>query len=290
MSVETLSRREQAAEELASSIQETHRIPDPYHFEITPYGELFSPSARCLVKDKRVIDKTSPLGRLEYQALLSIEQWAVSRNEGVIVWVSPPYPGAYSVLKIIVSEIEYENGLKRLFNRAILFDFDENQSLEFTRGLAQFSQNQPNFFNLDQVRATPLILKTHGNFWIHALEELIDAPAVWEMVRIGEDRRLKEEALRQATMVQKEFFSIPGLYSTDEAQMAIKQVLGPYSGSCPPKTAFQVFSENSLVVGDGVNTKDPDFCRNCPVCGEAINCIVRAGQSCPSCRTVKRCG
>ena len=84
--------QEQVAEEIASYSLETKRIPDPYYFLVTSNGEIISPTAHCRIKDK-VEDKTGPLGRLEYQALLSIEQWAAASNEGVIIWVSPPSPG-----------------------------------------------------------------------------------------------------------------------------------------------------------------------------------------------------
>lgn len=286
--------KEQAAEELASYSLETKRIPDPYYFIVTKTGELFSPTAHCRIKDA-VEDKTGPVGSLEYQALLSIEKWAAQNNDGAIVWISPPYQGVYPVSKIIVSEIEHEGNAKKLFNRAIVLDFDEKQCMKLAWDLTSFSLNRPVFTHLDQIRATPLILDTEDKPWVSILEELIDDPALWIMIRNEEDKQLKKAALRQATMVQKQFFVTQGLSYSTEARMAVMRMLGPRQGSCPPKTslqsriAFQVFSENALTYS-GSTSKDPDFCKNCPVCGAQINCIVRAGGSCPSCKAVKRCG
>ena len=286
--------KEQVIEELASYSLETKRIPDPYHFVVATNGELFSPTAHCKIKDT-VEDRTSHLGYLEYQAVRSIEQWVASSSEGAVAWVSPPYPGVYPTSKIIISEIEYQNGNKRLFNRAIVLDFDEKKCLEFVQQLVQYSQDRPMLTHLDQIRSTPIILNTRGLSWVNILQELIDDPVLWESVRNGEDLRAKKETLRQAAMVQKDFFSISGLSHPDEIQKAVLQMLGPRTGSCPPRasvqnrTAFQVFVENAVTYG-GLTIKDPDFCKVCPICEKEINCVVKAGGSCPKCGAIKRCG
>lgn len=284
---------EQFIEEIASRSHETRRIPDPYYYLISSNGELVSPTAHCLIKST-IQDKTSYLGQLEYQAVLATEQWAAVCNEGAIVWISPPDP--YPVAKIIVSEIVHEDGVKKLFNRAILFDFDEKTCMKLAWNLTSFSRSRPVFTDIDQVRATPLFLDTKGKSWIDILGRLIDDPVLWTMIRDGEDRILKKETLRQAAIVQKQWFAVPGLSYSDEAKMAVMQMLGPYPESCPPgssvqnRTALQVFSENALTYAGSSISKNPDFCRTCPACGKEINCVVKMGGSCPKCGTVKRCG
>lgn len=278
---------------LASLSLETHSFVDPYIYTLTPQGELLSGSR--LVKDT-IDDKTSPLGRLEYQAVLAGEQWAVTCQEGALVWISPPKKGVYPTSKIIVWEIEYEGGVKQIFNRAIVLDFDEEQCMKFAWNLTTYSRNKPIFRNSDEIRAEPLVLETQNKSWIDILEKLIDNPRVWAMIRNGEDKQYKKEALRQAAMVQKQFFADPRLSYSAEAKRAVMQMVGKQRGSCPSrsgsKTAFQMVLENSITVGDssGSISKDSDFCRVCPVCQEEINCIVRAGGSCPKCGAVKRCG
>ncbi len=289
--------QEQVVEELASYSLETKGIPDPYYFTVSANGELFSPTAQCRIKDI-VEDKTGPLGKLEYQAVLAIEQWAANSNDGSVVWVSPPHPGVYPTSKIIISEIEQNKGEKRLFNRAVKLDFDEKECLEFAQNLANMSQNRPLLQHLDQIRSTPFILNTHGNSWMYILQELIDDPALWQSIRNGEDQRAKKEALRQAVMVQKRLFTAPESipsYSLQEDQMAVIQMLGPKSGSCPVlfsagagKTAFETFSGSSLTFG-GSTSKDKDYCNKCGACGEVIKCIVKRGGSCPKCKAVRKC-
>lgn len=276
--------QEQVAEELASYSLETKRIPDPYYFTVSANGELFSPTAHCRIKDT-VEDKTGPLGQLEYQAVLAIEQWAASSNDGAVVWVSPPHPGVYPTSKIIISEIEQKNGEKRLFNRAVILDFNGKECLEFAQNLAKMSQNRPLLQHLDQVRATPFILNTHGNSWIYILQELIDDPALWQSIRNGDDQSAKKEAIRQAGMVQKRLFTVSepiSSYPSREDQMAVIQMLGSKPGSCPvvfKSTAFTVFVGSSLTIGSSLSLESDSkgsLSFPCPACG-TINKRQREG-------------
>ncbi|MBI2196147.1 hypothetical protein HYU45_00900 [Candidatus Daviesbacteria bacterium] len=284
---------EQFVEELASQSLETNRIPDPYHYTIAD-SELFSPTAHCRIRDT-VEDRTSHLGQLEYQAVVATEQWAARSDKGISVWVSPPSPGVYPVTKIIVSEIEYANGVKRLFNRAILFDFSDRECMVLAWNLTSFTKNKPIFTDLDQVRATPLVLDTKDRSWIEILERLIYDPKLWEGIRQGEDKVAKKKALEQARTIQKQLFFSTKPITYQEAQMAARQMIGSYPGSCPPRnstgrTALRVFSENALTYVASSISRDPDYCRVCPICEKEINCVVKVGGSCPNCRAVKRCG
>lgn len=285
--------KEQVVEEIASYSLETKGIPDPYYFTVTATGELFSPTAHCRIKDA-VEDKTGPLGRLEYQAVLAIERWVAQSNDGAVVWVSPPYPGIYPTSKVIISEIGYGDGVKKLFNRAIVLDLNEIECIKFAWNLTSFSRNMPVFTHLDQIRATPIILNTQDSPWIDILEGLIDDPALWESIRNGEDQRAKKEAVERAGMVQKEFFSSLEHQYPHEAEVEVLQMLGPRSGSCPvvlKSTGFQVFAGSSLIsTGSSFLESDSKgvLCFPCPACG-AINKRPREGYvercqnpSCPS--------
>lgn len=285
--------KDQAVEEFASYYLEKKGKVDPYYFFTDQDGDLFSPSAHCKVK--KSIKQETKVGRLEAQAFDSISSWFRENNLGTIAWVSPP-ADVYPVSKVIISSIEEESGRKRLFNRSILFKWDEKDCLKFAQDLSEMSQNRPLLTHLDQVRATPLILDKDSKFWIHILEELIDDPALWKSIRTREYQLAKQEALKQAKSVFKELFSIrPLLDKLNFVKEKILPMLGNKPTSCPPNfstsTAFQKFWENSLTfISFGLVSQDRDFCKNCPVCGERINCIVRNGESCPKCKAVKKCG
>ncbi|MBU1032129.1 hypothetical protein KKE03_04400 [Patescibacteria group bacterium] len=61
---------------------------------------------------------------------------------------------------------------------------------------------------------------------------------------------------------------------------------------CPASTVTRILGGSSLGLSrnKGVDNRDPDYCNTCPVCGVEIRCVVRNGQCCPNCKTIKRCG
>lgn len=290
----------QSVEELASYSLETKRIPDPYYFLIDSDGDLFSPSAR--LKVKRIITTDSRVGRLELQAFEAISKWAKDEESGSIAWLSPPEAGIYPVSKIIISEIERVNGVKRIFNRAIVLDIDGTECLDMGQRLSSHSINRPFLTHLDQLRSTPIIMDTKMRTWVEIMEEAIPDQALWDRIRRGDEMRAKQEALAEAERIFKNYkptIITTVSYDDENMQRAIFGMLGDKQGSCPIRlvsalskgqTAFGVFSENSLTTLGGLNSKDPDFCISCPACGEEIRCVVKTGGSCPECGAVKRCG
>lgn len=250
-----LKAKKQVVEELSSYSLESKRITDPYSFIITPNGELLSPSANCLVKS--VVQRDTKVGELEYQALCKVEEWAKQAAEGIIVWISPPYPGEYPVSKIIVSELEHKGSLKLLFNRAILLDISSEDCIRLANNLSAYARVQHRFYSSEDVRGQAVPILSKGIHWSYILGEFIDLPEVWSGIRTGLDKRAKNEALRAATEVYTELFSLSNIVRIQSTGL-----LGPYPVSCPPKlersTAFAYLFKNSLLLN-----KDYFNCTNC---------------------------
>ncbi|OGE43913.1 hypothetical protein A3B45_02695 [Candidatus Daviesbacteria bacterium RIFCSPLOWO2_01_FULL_39_12] len=251
----------QAAEELASYLLETKRIPDPYYFSFDEDGDLFSPSARCKVKD--VIRTVNVIGQQEVIAFDAITGWTKSAKSGAAVWFSPASEGVYPVSKIIISELEENNGVRRLRNRAILLDIDAEKCLEYARQVSGYSINRPFLTHLEQLRTTPIILGTEGSCWINIFEEVIADDVLWDLIKTGQDIEEKRQALCQA---QRIFTSAltdeTGVRLTqDDMERRVLSMLGTRSGSCPvlflksifqsivSGSAFEIFSAHSLMVG-----------------------------------------
>ena len=274
--------RGQVVEELASWSLESRRIPDPYHFEVDPDGDLFSANASAKIKN--IISRSNYIGWVEGQAFDAIEDYTRSHDEGTLMWVSPPHEGIYPSLKVIVSEIEKKGSSKRLFNRAMIFDFDADQSERFVQSLAEFSKNYPLRASLEDLRGTPLVLNSEESSWVSVLERIVNDEDQWEYIRTGKDITLKTAARLQADTVYQGFFD-----STVDLADVKKQVimmLGNKSSSCPIifGTAFQVFFGNSLILGEG--KKYPDF--PCP--NEKCDQIIESGKGiteCPKCHAKK---
>lgn len=282
----------QVVEEFASYTLEKQGKVDPYYFIADRDGDLFSPST--LSKVKKSIRTETGIGRLEAQAFDSISAWFKANDLGTIAWISPP-ADVYPVSKIIISSIEKSNGRKRLFNKSLLFEWDEKKCLKFAQNLSEMSQNRPFLTHLDQVRSTPLVLDRDSKFWIHILEELIDDPKLWQSIRTGEDQLAKLEALKEAKAVFRELFSIgPMVEKLNFVRMRILPMLGNKPTSCPPNlstgTAFQKFWENSLSLGT-VNLSGSDQYGSlefdCPKC-QRKNKRAR-GKLIPNCQYIE-CG
>lgn len=284
---------ESEVEELASRFQETHRIPDPYRFLIDADGDLFSPSHGCKVIN--TINTDHMVGQLEKKAFMAISRWVREESQGAIVWVSPPYPNLYPVSKLIISEIEYADGSKRLFNRAVVLDIDESDCLEVGRKLTRFSKEQPFLAGPEDLRAMPIVLDTTNNSWTAILKSVIVATEQIEAIETGQDILSKKAAKVEAGKIYS--------MDPDRRSIMITKMLGDKPESCPPglvstagQTAFQIFSQNSLTIIREANTgfsmkKSEWFCVSCPVCGMQINCEVRPGEKCPNpnCGAMRKC-
>lgn len=240
----------QIAEEVASLCQETKRIPDPYFYEIKPNGELLSPVTGKLVKED--IKRENITQELEYQSFLQVESWVRSKESGVIAWISPPEMGAYSVSKIIVSEIRDQDGKKILFNRAIVLDIDEIECLKFAQSLANYSQNKPNFSSKDELRVTPIELDTNIH-WSYVVEELLPGLSL-QQVRTGEDLVLKSRAVLESLALYNQVVSDTGEVNISKFVNLVgsSRMVGERGSSCPPKSAsaFDTIINNSLPTGE----------------------------------------
>lgn len=279
---------QQFNEELASLILETNRIPDPYIFTEDKDGDLFSATARKKIKDS--IYRGNYLGQVEGEVLDNINAWFRGNSEGVSLWLSPIFEGVYPDLKIIISQIEQRGREKVLVNRAIIFDYDRQQSLDLAQRLSSFSKDHPLLSSIEEIRHTPLILNSHD--WISVFEQVIPDDNLWKSIREGEDLAAKDEALSQARLLYRDVFST-NFKQADTARQKIIAVLGNMSSSCPELlTGFQTFLRSSRVLGvvgsesnngekANRDKKDPDYCVHCGACGEVIDLVVRGGQECP---------
>ncbi len=239
---------DQIVEEATSYLLETNGAVDPYYFWIED-GQLFSPITLAPVTDS--IEKNSPLGRTEFGALLAIEDWAVKNEKGTAFWISPP--GKYAAAKMIVSEIVIEDGLKKLLNRSILLDLTEEECFGLACALAEYSERDYYFWNIDQVRGNPIFLDLEGAGWIGLVEKLIDSPSLAQAYDLG----LKNQAF------------------------------GNNQTSCPPglsnnhkPTAFELF------FASGEKKILP--CK-CPKCGQCVKAEIYDGHiHCPACGASER--
>lgn len=273
----------QIAQEVASLCMETKRIPDPYFYKINQNGKLISPVTGKLVEG--VVLRDSKVGELEFQALMKIQEWDKDKEGGIIAWISPPEEGAYSVSKIIISEIRDQDGKKILFNRAIVLDIDEVKCLKFAQSLAEYSQNKPNLSSKDEIRITPIELSTNIH-WSYVLEELLPGLSL-QQVRTGEDLVLKDQAISQSLDLYNQVVSDSGKVNINKfvSLVGSSKMVGERGSSCPPKSAsaFDTIFNNALPTGENCSKIK---CKKCSwEANESQVEQIKRGdlKSCPEC-------
>lgn len=268
----------QMIEELASLHQETNHLPDPYYWIFDLDGDLCTPETGIKINSKirrdNYVDQVEGLVFDKIFQYVQTQRAALLGKRKPIVWVSPPHPERSADLKIIVSELEEdENGQQILFNRTVLLEYSEPESLEFGRMLTDFSQNRPLLSCLEDLRKTPLIL--NSSYWLRIMEEIAPSEQ-WQLIKNGDDKKLKVEALVQARIYQEKLFSH---FSPEEQKAVIQEMessgfIGSYSNSCPITGAFEVFS-GYWRRGDcrlcGKSSIEVGPCFVCKKCEEADN-------------------
>ena len=279
--------KSQVVEEIASYSLETKRVPDPYYFLINTYGKLISPQTGRFVEDS--VERQSPVGQLEYQALLKIQEWTMKDEKSTCLWISPPYPGKYPVAKIIVSEKVNRGSREMLFNRAILLDFDNQECLVLAQKLASIDNGSSTFTSPEDLRAQPIFLNSKDQKnWLTLLRRHVNGDKVWDTIESGEDIMKKDEVLKKASIIYQKLFGHRSLCPSGYDDFRLKKVVkkaqlmdlfGTSLVSCPPSslTAFETFSKNAFLLPES------KFVKNCGQCGAKIEKVISAGFRCPCC-------
>jgi len=265
--------RTQVVEEIASYSLETRRIPDPYFFIVRDDGKLISPQTGKPVEDS--VEKNSILGKVEFEALVKIQDWVVNSEEGVVVWISPPHKERSPLSKIIKSDIRHQGSLKILFNRAILLDIDGQECLKLANDI---QDNIGRLISPEDLRGSPLFVTGElGDRLFDTLELATKDTDSWQMIRDGKDLMEKRIAIDKAKYIYERIVAVKIGYDSDLVKKTIENEIkigtfGLSPVSCPP-SAFEAFYINSFKV-------DEKFVKNCGNCGRKIGKPISKGYRC----------
>lgn len=177
------------AEVHVSEVLESHGIPDTYLWRFNELGQVIPEHSDTPIED--VVVKDTPLGRVEFEALLKIQEQAFKMNAGFIIWISPRHPIYYpDASKIIISEKIGET----LLNKAFVTNWDVIGSILVAKELATLSDLDPNIFRSPtDVRANPIFIdiKNEEDLAL-ALKRMLDKKTI-EMIENGEDVIAKQK-------------------------------------------------------------------------------------------------
>jgi hypothetical protein len=242
---------------LTTVFKESHRIPDTWSFSIREMG-LFDPDRNGYVHDI-VKDYPHPnlyLRRLEDSIIEAMDTWAVSDQEGYLVWISPSFIGHYPCHKI---EILYKNPtVRETSNIVILFDGSKEVCTKVTHQL--FSE-LAEINDLEEIRNSILI---KPDLDINRIIEIVGPYIHTEKVKSDNP----EEDIKCIAKLAKN-----GVSQTLIAyEMDRVGVMGSRSFSCPGGLA-NILSQKS-------NILEAKFVKNCGKCGKVIEKYICKGFEC----------
>lgn len=251
--------------ELGSLSNETHRIPDGFHYFVSEQG-LVDPETGALIKD--VIDKESPLGQTEFRFLETLEDWAKENDEGTGLWLSAPYPGRYPCSKAIIYQLAYSwEDQKVLSNSAILFDTTATETLNLAEKITQKKLEDE-----EKLRESLIVLEDEPTL-INSLE-LIN-------LYFQPDEVSPEKINRQISYFEEMITEGVPVY-TIASEMERSGFVGKHAISCP--SGSLTFSEHTLKNSQVASVSESGkYIINCGNCGTPINSVISAGYRCSSC-------
>jgi len=280
--------RNQVVSELASYSLETKLDPDPYHFTIRSDGKLISPLTNKLVEDS--VEKISPLGYAEWQALQKIQQWDKDKDFGLAFWFSPPHPERSKFTKLIVSEIQTKDSGKLLFNRSLLLEIDATGALGVAKNLALASQDinfQKHTILPESLRSHPVFVDETGVDWVEFMENNVGGD-IWEKIRSGKDISDKELAIKKSGVLYETIYANNHSinYDSEEVKYVIHRAnslgfFGKHSATCPPLLDSQTANSS---FGMFIANSEKSF--PCPNCHRPIPSS-RGITKCPHCGATK---
>lgn len=243
--------------ELSSLSNETNGRSDTF-FYVVGGGSLIDPETRRSVRD--FIDSKSDLGKTEAKFLARLETSVSQKDEGVFVWISPPYHGRYPCSKAIFYKISYTwDGQKVVDNSAILFDADAKTSLALAEELTGEV-----FINPEELRETPLFFN--------------DAEGATQKVLSVISRRFDVQLIKPENDIEQKAKSYAAMIAEEiSEEIIVKHMLrtgflGLHSTSCPP-----TFLEFTFGVSLG------KYVENCGKCRVHIGKPITKGFRCPNC-------
>lgn len=223
----------QNSENLASKSHETKRIPDPYIFLLIN-GKVVSPSDLKPIEESILV--RDAIEAAEFSGFQEIQRLVLENDHGTVFWFSPPSIDGYSSFKIVVSTIFTGiEGMKGIFNRAIVLDVNQKISLEIASQISRIK-----FSDSEELRKKPILLEdSESDAWLEILAKYSEQA---NLIVSGQDVIAKVETLSQTDII---YTSVSTHHSAEI--LAIQNgMIGSRKDSCDRSSAFGKMFDNAL--------------------------------------------
>jgi hypothetical protein len=243
--------------------KESHRLPDEWSFSIKEHG-LYDETRGGYVH-KIVKDYPHPntyLRELEDGIISAMDRWAISNQEGYLVWISPSFKGHYPCHKIEI--IHKTESATKTDNMVILFDGGQDVCLAVAKQI---------FTDLKVIKD------------VEELRNSIITPAVLDINRIIEivgPYIPTSEDVMDGTELELHLQHIAKLAISGASQSTIANemdrigLIGKHSFSCPGGGLSNTLLHKSNII-------EAKYVKNCGQCGTTIEAHIAKGYKCPNC-------
>lgn len=247
---------------LTTVFKESHRIPDNWKFSIKDKG-LFDVGRNGYVHDivKEYPHPNLYLRKLEDSIIEAMDMWAVSDQEGYLVWISPSFINHYPCHKI---EIIYKDpSVRETSNIVILFDGSQKICMDVVKQIfPEFNEIK----NAEDLRNSILI---KPDLDIDQIIEIVGPYIHTDDVNVDNPEKEIERIAKLATSgVNQKIIA----YEMDRIGL-----IGNRSFSCPGLSG---------ILGQRSNILEAKYVKNCGICGTVIEAYITKGYTCKSCSGV----
>ncbi len=242
---------------LTTVFKESHRVPDKWKFSIRDQG-LFDIERDGYVHDivKEFPHPNLYLRDLEDGIIEAMDVWALSDQEGYLIWISPSFAGHYPCHKI---EIIYkEPNLRETSNIVILFDGSQDICMDIAKKI--FS-DLAEVNNIEDLRNSVII---KPDLDIDRIIEIVGPYTHTEKVKSDNP---EEDIKRIAKLAKSGMSQTLIAYEMDRVG-----IMGSRLFSCPGGLP-NVLSQKS-------NVLEAKYVKNCGKCGKVIEKYICKGYQC----------
>jgi hypothetical protein len=231
----------------------------------------------------------------ETRAGMAIRQVLLEEPEHtLVIWFSPKNEEyKYKESRITVGyKVVNDKGVKEMQSYGIPTDHSPEELLHIAWMLNEFCNEKNKLDNPEELRACPLIihLPEAENPW-DFLHEMVPLEEVWESIRSGEAKKIREEVTKVAREVAPQVQMLLQAAHTPlqrieairygEKLMSERGFSIDYSKlTCLVSIATSEFSYTSFGPNNTLHKGEKKFVRNCGVCGKKINAEIESGYKC----------
>lgn len=273
-----------------------------YTFCQTSDGKIVSPEFSQKADISSLLRWETQTDILESKATLKIRDYIlVQKAPFVVVWISPPEERlGYTEGRMVVGIGKEEERIKIVENYGVCLNCSSTECLNLANRLLSSLGERDFLDSPELLRASPIFISPEGIEPLDLMSRLIPLPCIWEKIKSGEAKALRQKAIEDARNVAQEVTS-----KIKQAQNKWELVkIGAFAEQKMGQLGWEMRSgsgcgwlNTELLSGISIfgyshfhldhqgtlslrRNEAGVFVKKCPFCGAAVNRVIRPGYQC----------